>query len=171
MIIEKLVGGPGLLRYALDPKRVVIMSEHNFDLRQAEALLPELAGLLSAAIDCKRIVDESSRDRAKMIERVVRMGGSRVNLEEAIQMKRRKDEQVERLRELIQTIQDYGVLVKDLDMGLIDFPTLIGGREAYLCWKLGEESIGHWHYTDEGFANRKSLDAKTIQVPRRRPTQ
>jgi hypothetical protein len=76
---------------------------------------------------------------------------------------------MERLREHVTAIQEYGVLIKDLDIGLIDFPTVIAGREAYLCWKLGEEGIRHWHYTDEGFANRKALDEKLIQVSRRRP--
>lgn len=147
------------------------MSVTQFDLRQAEALLPELEGLLMAALDCKRLLDESSREQAKTIERVVRMGGSRVNLETALELKRRKEQDMQRLRELIEAIQDYGVLIKDLDIGLIDFPTIIAGREAYLCWKLGEEGIRHWHYTDEGFASRKALDEKQIQLPRKRPTQ
>lgn len=148
-----------------------VMTENHFDLRQAEALLPELEGLLLEAMDCKRALDDVSREQARMIERVVRMGGSRVNLENAISLKRRKEQQLEQLRERVEIIQDYGVLIKDLDMGLLDFPTLIGGREAYLCWKLGEPAIRHWHYTNEGFANRKSLDEKLIQVPRRRPAQ
>lgn len=147
------------------------MSERHFDLRRAEELLSSLEPFLSAAVDCKRALDECSRDQAKMIERVVRMGGSKVNLDEAIRIKKHKEKQIERLREHIQTVQGYGVLVKDLDMGLIDFPTVISGREAYLCWKLGEEGIRHWHYMDEGFANRKVLDEKMIQVSRRRPAQ
>jgi hypothetical protein len=147
------------------------MSEKHFDLRRAEELLPQLEPFLSAAIDCKRALDECSRDQAKMIERVVRMGGSNVNLGDALNTKRRKEQQIERLREHIKTVQDHGVLIKDLDMGLIDFPTVINGREAYLCWKLGEQGIRHWHYPDEGFASRKAVDEKTIQVPRRRPAQ
>lgn len=147
------------------------MVERHFDLRQAEALLPELESLLIAAVDCKRLLDETSREQAGIIERVVRMGGSQVNLEHAVSLKRRKEQQLERLREQIECIQDYGVLIKDLDIGLIDFPTLMAGREAYLCWKLGEQGIRHWHYTDEGFANRKALDEKLIHVPRRRPAQ
>lgn len=147
------------------------MPENNFDLRQAEALLPQIEGLLAAAIDCKRVLDETSRAQARMIERVAQMGGSRVNLEQAIALEKLKEQRLEQIREHIQAVQDYGVLIKDLDIGLIDFPTLIGGREAYLCWKLGEDAIRHWHYTDEGFAQRKALDEKSIQAPRRRPTQ
>jgi hypothetical protein len=48
--------------------------------------------------------------------------------------------------------------VKDLDTGLVDFPTLFRGQEVYLCWKLGEASIEFWHSVDEGFRGRKAID-------------
>src|SRR5689334_8258570 len=101
------------------------MSDKHFDLSRAEELLSVLEPFLSAAVDCKRALDECSRDQAKMIERVVRMGGSKANLDEAIHTKKHKEQQIERLREHIQAVQEYGVLIKDLDMGLIDFPTVI----------------------------------------------
>ena len=147
------------------------MSERHFNLRQAETLLPELECLLGAAIDCKKLLDETAREQTSIIERVVRMGGVQINLEHAVALKRRRQQQMERLREQVECIQDYGVLIKDLDMGLIDFPTTIAGREAYLCWKLGEDGIRHWHYTDEGFANRKALDENLTQAARRSPKQ
>jgi hypothetical protein len=49
-------------------------------------------------------------------------------------------------------------VVKDLDTGLLDFPTLYQGREVYLCWRLGESQINYWHGVDEGFAGRKAID-------------
>ena len=49
-------------------------------------------------------------------------------------------------------------MVKDLDVGLIDFPTLYRGEEVYLCWKLGETGIQYWHGIDEGFRGRKKID-------------
>ena len=55
-------------------------------------------------------------------------------------------------------IEAYGCVVKNLDLGLLDFPALRDGRPIYLCWKAGESTLGHWHGTDEGFANRKPLD-------------
>ena len=147
------------------------MPENHFDLRQAEELLPEIAGLLQAAIDCKQLLDEAGREQAKLIERIVRMGGVRVDLPEALAIKKREENALERLREHIEVVQEYGVLIKDLDIGLIDFPTLIGGRDAYLCWKMGEHGIRHWHYTDEGFASRKPLDDKLIHARQRRTNQ
>jgi hypothetical protein len=56
------------------------------------------------------------------------------------------------------SIQEIGCLVKDLDIGLLDFPTLYRGREVYLCWRLGEQRIEHWHGVDEGFRGRKPVD-------------
>jgi hypothetical protein len=62
------------------------------------------------------------------------------------------------LVEIVDRIQEAGVVVKDLDVGLVDFPSMLEGEEIYLCWKLGEEHIAFWHGIDEGFTGRKPLD-------------
>ena len=54
--------------------------------------------------------------------------------------------------------QALGVLVKDLDRGLVDFPALRDGEEVLLCWQVGEGEIAYWHGLEEGFAGRKPLD-------------
>jgi len=54
-------------------------------------------------------------------------------------------------------LERRGVLLRDLDMGLVDFPSLAGSAEIYLCWKVGEASIGFWHGLSEGYASRKPL--------------
>lgn len=58
---------------------------------------------------------------------------------------------------LIHRIESFGCVVKDIDLGLIDFPSTRGGEPVYLCWKAGEPRIAHWHTMDEGFAERKPL--------------
>ena len=58
----------------------------------------------------------------------------------------------------MEKLQDLGCLVKDLDIGLVDFPTLFRGQEVYLCWKVGEPSIEFWHGMNEGFGGRKAID-------------
>lgn len=60
---------------------------------------------------------------------------------------------------LINRIEAYGCVVKDIDLGLLDFPALREGRPIYLCWKAGETTLSHWHGTDEGFRSRKPLEA------------
>jgi hypothetical protein len=57
----------------------------------------------------------------------------------------------------INRIESYGCVVKDLNLGLLDFPALRDGRPVFLCWKIGEASIEHWHGTDESFVDRKDL--------------
>jgi hypothetical protein len=58
---------------------------------------------------------------------------------------------------LINRIEAHGCVVKDLDLGLLDFPSMRDGRPVYLCWKAGESELAHWHGTDESFADRKPL--------------
>ncbi len=55
-------------------------------------------------------------------------------------------------------LEEMDVVVRDLERGLIDFPSLLGGEEVYLCWLLGEPSVGHWHAVEGGFAGRRPLD-------------
>jgi len=59
---------------------------------------------------------------------------------------------------LINRIEAHGCVVKDLDLGLLDFPALRDGRPIYLCWKAGESHLTHWHGTNESFVDRKPLD-------------
>jgi hypothetical protein len=54
-------------------------------------------------------------------------------------------------------LEDLDVVVRDLERGLIDFPSLLGGNEVYLCWLLGEPSVGHWHAVEAGFGGRRPL--------------
>jgi hypothetical protein len=55
-------------------------------------------------------------------------------------------------------IDRWGVIVRDLDTGICDFPALREGREVYLCWRVGEERIAWWHEPEAGFAGRQPLD-------------
>jgi hypothetical protein len=64
----------------------------------------------------------------------------------------------DRLDALLHKIQDMGIEIKDLTIGLIDFIGLRDGREVYLCWKYGEDSIQYWHEIDAGFQGRHSID-------------
>jgi hypothetical protein len=57
----------------------------------------------------------------------------------------------------VERLEQLGVLVKDLDRGLVDFPALHGGEEVLLCWQVGEDEVAYWHGLDEGFAGRKPL--------------
>lgn len=90
-------------------------------------------------------------------------GGSRVNPGPILATRARRDASAGALREIFEKIEQMGVLIKDLDIGLIDFLTRYQGREVCLCWKLGEERIRFWHGTDEGFAGRKAIDDEFLE--------
>ena len=75
----------------------------------------------------------------------------------ALGVRQRRDESLEKLKATVTRLQDMGALVKDLDKGLVDFPTLFRGEQVYLCWKMDEDKIGFWH-GDEGFSGRKPID-------------
>ena len=62
------------------------------------------------------------------------------------------------VRRLLLTLGGMGVVLRDIDSGLVDFPSYRDDREIYLCWRLGEERITSWHEIDEGFHSRRPLD-------------
>jgi hypothetical protein len=65
----------------------------------------------------------------------------------------------EKFDALIHEIQSSGVLIKDINLGLLDFPALRSGQEVYLCWKYGEGEIAFWHEIEAGFAGRRPIDS------------
>jgi hypothetical protein len=58
----------------------------------------------------------------------------------------------------VQRLEELGVELKDLDLGLLDFPSVRDGREVLLCWHVGEESVEFWHGLEDGYAGRKPID-------------
>ena len=65
----------------------------------------------------------------------------------------------ERLDAFVRQVQDTGVIFKDINIGLLDFPAMKDGREVYLCWKYGEDDIAFWHEVEAGYAGRQSIDS------------
>ena len=129
-----------------------------FTLAQAQSLIPRVDRLLRAAMALKSGFIESERALQSFNERIMLMGGMIVDRDRFLQAKSRRESEAERLRNAVEQLQDLGCLVKDLDTGLVDFPTLFRGQEVYLCWKLGEANIQFWHDVDQGFRGRKAID-------------
>ena len=124
--------------------------ERIFTLAEAQSLLPRLRTLLEElSQEWKRISAlnpeiQKARDNASL------NGYSKFGVEYV--------ESVSHLMSLIHEIKDMGVLLKDADKGLCDFPYIKGGRMVYLCWQLGEDAIRYWHDVETGFAGREPLD-------------
>ena len=129
-----------------------------FTLAEAQSLLPSVDRLLRKAVALKAEYTGAERRVQSYQQRIVVMGGMLVDRAQIRQVREKRDETAANLRGTIEEVQELGCVVKDLDMGLVDFPTLFQDREVYLCWKLGEPAIAFWHGVDEGFAGRKAID-------------
>jgi hypothetical protein len=125
---------------------------------QAESLIPQLGELLGKVIAAKTEYDQAERVIREFAERVMLMGGVTVDRDRAFDARTRRDAAADGLRSAIDQVQETGCVLKDLEAGLVDFPTLLRGVEVYLCWKLGEPRIEFWHGVDEGFRGRKMID-------------
>ncbi len=134
-----------------------------FTLAEAQGLVPQVSRLLREAVALKAEHAEAERAMRLSMERIMTMGGMIVDREAARDVRSRLDGAMSRLREALERVQKLGCVVKDLDIGLVDFPTLLRGVEVYLCWKLGEPAIEFWHGVDEGFAGRKPIDDDFIR--------
>jgi hypothetical protein len=133
-----------------------------FTLAEAQALIPQVDQLLRTAIETKQTYEEAEREIQRFQERVMMMGGVAVDRDRALGSRSRRDRAAAQLRTAIEEVQEIGCLIKDLDIGLIDFPTTYHGNEVYLCWKLGESGIEYWHGVDEGFRGRKPIDQEFL---------
>ena len=129
-----------------------------FTLVEAQRLIPQVDHLLREAVALKSEYDEAEAAIQSFTERVMMMGGLMVDRDVALTARNRRDSAAASLRAAIEQVQELGCVVKDLDTGLIDFPTLFRGVEVYMCWKLGETDIEFWHGVEEGFRGRKAID-------------
>jgi hypothetical protein len=127
-----------------------------FTLEEAEALLPKARDELLAMQACKREIDVLREALVDVAGRAT--GNGHVKDEDSVAEKRRRAEAlVEQLNERLARLNEWGIELKGLDEGLLDFPSEREGRVVYLCWKLGEERIAWWHEIDVGFAGRQPL--------------
>lgn len=134
-----------------------------FTLQQAEKVLPDVAAAIRQAIALKTEFEEAETAWQNFSQRVTMLGGVQVDRTRLLEQKQRRETAARDLEQALEKVHQFGCLVKDLDIGLIDFPTLFQGQEVYLCWKLGEDGIQFWHGVDEGFRGRKPIDAGFLE--------
>ena len=134
------------------------MADKYFEREEAEKLLPKIEPWLKKARQQKQLLETLDQEILQRISRIGMLGGCVPPYAEIAQQRARRERQATEVLEIVEKIQQSGCVVKDLDEGVIDFPSLKAGEEVCLCWKLGEKHIEHWHGLDEGFAGRKPLD-------------
>ncbi len=142
------------------------MSDRTFTLDEALSLLPVLESLLRTAIAGKKLMEDVEGEMQELSHRIFLNGGTHVDVVAIARRKAERAKAEQRAKDAIAEIDSSGVQVKDLDIGLLDFPCEVEGQTVLLCWKMGEKSITHWHGTDEGFAGRKLIDERIARSKR-----
>jgi hypothetical protein len=130
-----------------------------FTLEQARAMLPAVSRDIREAVQAKSRYADAEAAIQDMAQRIMMRGGLNVDINEVEGWKTQRENSANSLKRSMERIEEVGVLIKDLDVGLIDFPTLYCGSEVYLCYRMDETDIRFWHGTTEGFAGRKEIDS------------
>jgi hypothetical protein len=134
-----------------------------FTVAEAETLLPVLESLLRSAIESKKLIEEVDAEMQALASRIFINGGMLIDVVSVARRKAQREKALQAAKDAVAEIDATGVQVKDLDIGLLDFPCLVGEEVILLCWKLGEKGITHWHGVEEGFAGRKPIDDRILK--------
>ena len=130
----------------------------HFTLTEAERTRAEVEPLLIEAMERRRELSGVVEELAQIGRRIAMLGGSLVAQSEVSELRLRHSQIGVKLQRTVETIEATGCLVKDLELGLLDFPSILNDEEVLLCWRLGEDRIRYYHGMNEGFAGRKPLD-------------
>ena len=133
-----------------------------FTLTEAERARKELEPFLVEAMDCRKKLAGLETDLSAVSARIMMMGGVIVPYEKLATLRVEHQHLADSLKSALDRILESGCLIKDLEVGLLDFPALINNEEVYLCWRLGEDRIRFYHRQNEGFAGRKPLDPRDL---------
>jgi hypothetical protein len=125
----------------------LIHSRH-FTLEEANAALETVKPLLQKLRDARDLLTDSDA-HSLLSDAAPTNGGGEAG--------RQVGEAFLEVRRLMSVLEEAGIVIRDIDRGLIDFPAIREDREIYLCWELGEDEITHWHELDAGYRGRQSL--------------
>lgn len=108
---------------------------------------------------------KADRDRVAQLQREIDRGretnGSAEHAEQLAELEDEEREVVRRMQAAVVQIDGWGITLRDIATGLIDFPALANGRPIWLCWRLGEDDIAWWHEVNSGFDTRQPLSELT----------
>jgi len=128
---------------------IELVHERHFSRAEANALLPPLTEMLNQLRDAKDQLTDAEAHEA-LAEAAPANGGGEEGRQVGVAFLE--------VRRLLETIEQAGIVLRDIDRGLVDFPAVIDGREVYLCWELGEDEVGFRHDMDAGYGGREPLD-------------
>lgn len=139
-----------------------------FTLHEAQTLLPVVEALLLRAQAAGARAGELETEMQELSQRIFMSGGMHVNVAQAAKRRAEREKALQEARDTLAELDEIGVQVKDLEKGLLDFPSVMDGRDVLLCWMLGEKEIGYWHTPEDGFAGRKPLDGRSGKTEKER---
>ena len=123
-----------------------------YTVDQARELLPVIRGtILQLAVERRRAEDAHGALHHRL------RGDGNGRPEKQARLEATTVELRTRVRDLLDHLESLGVVVRDLDVGLVDIPTMRDGERAWLCWRLSDPDLGFWHSTRDGFSTRRAL--------------
>jgi hypothetical protein len=128
----------------------------HYTREEAQALLPQINRWLTELDQRRADLSEIAPELAALVADGKDAGGPLVNRWVTL---------LASLQVLLSQFVKRDIQLKDLDRGLLDFPSLLNGREVFLCWERDEDSIGYWHDLDAGYAGREPLPPRTSTSP------
>jgi hypothetical protein len=143
--------------------------QKTFKLEEAHALLPVLRSLIKRAMDDKGVIEAVEKQLQDLKHRILLSGGLFVDIPAVARRRAQRDKAFQDIKDTLAEIDAIGVQVKDLDIGLLDFPCAVDDEIVLLCWKYGEEKIEFWHGMEEGFKGRKPIDERILRGKKKKP--
>ena len=132
------------------------MAERHFTPEEANAALEDVRPVAEALVAHRRAMAVAATRQARLVQRIAGNGGD-FDPQEPRTLEEEFEREGAEVAGCVERLESLGVLVKDLDRGLVDFPALRGDEEVLLCWQVGEDEVAYWHGLEEGFGGRKPL--------------
>lgn len=131
-----------------------------FTLTEAERTRAQLEPVLLEAMEARRKAKALDEKMTELAARIQMSGGMRFDYQRAGQQRLDQNNLESSIAAALEKIHATGCVVKDLDVGLLDFPARLNDEDIYYCWRVGEDRIRFYHRQDEGFAGRKPIDPR-----------
>ena len=131
--------------------------EKYFSVAEANELIPRLEAAVRELQAQTAILRNQLAQLAALDSQAPTSEGEPRDLEKIIQRHPELRELTEQIAGLAAQIEDYGCFLKDIDLGLVDFPSELGNEVVFLCWQFGERQISAWHSIDGGFSSRRPI--------------
>ena len=132
------------------------MADRTFTPDEANAALADVRPLAEQMVEAKRALDEA-QEQSDDAARSISGNGGGIPPAELAALHEQLEQRTTEVAAIVDELHELGVQVKDLDSGLVDFPSRRDGEQVLLCWRLGEHEVAFWHGLEDGFTGRQPL--------------